>query len=101
MLYSGKSNEKKTIDFTDSMFIKIQSVDNEYMGISEVNVNAENVAYTFKGRLAQWDVINEPTQSNDLRTKYNSVKIQADMDRQYEFIGNAPNVLFKKLFWNI
>lgn len=42
MLYSGKSSEKKTIDFTDSMFIKIQSVDNEYMGISEVNINAEN-----------------------------------------------------------
>lgn len=40
---------------------------------------AENVAYTFKGSLAQWDVINEPTQSNDLRTKYNSVKIQADI----------------------
>ena len=41
VLYEGKSDEKKTVDFKDAMFIRIQSVDNEYMGISEVNLYAE------------------------------------------------------------
>lgn len=41
-LYEGNSNEKKTIDFENAMFIRIQSVGNEYMGISEVNINAKN-----------------------------------------------------------
>lgn len=41
VLFEGKSDEKKTVDFKDAMFIRIQSVDNEYMGISEVNLYAE------------------------------------------------------------
>lgn len=40
-LYEGKSDEKKTILFENVMFVRIQSVGNEYMGISEVNINAE------------------------------------------------------------
>ncbi|MBE5039156.1 endo-1,4-beta-xylanase [Ructibacterium gallinarum] len=40
-LYEGSSDTKASIDFTDAMFIRIQSVDNEYMGVSEVNIYAE------------------------------------------------------------
>ena len=40
-LYEGKSSEKKTVSFENAMFIRIQSVGNEYMGVSEVNINAE------------------------------------------------------------
>lgn len=40
-LYEGKSDEKKTVSFENAMFVRIQSVGNEYMGVSEVNINAE------------------------------------------------------------
>ena len=40
-LYTGSSKQPKTVEFKDAMFIRIQSVDNDYMGISEVTINAE------------------------------------------------------------
>lgn len=40
-LYEGTSSEDVTVDFENVMFIRIQSVGNEYMGISEVNIHAE------------------------------------------------------------
>lgn len=40
---------------------------------------ARNVAYTFKGKLAQWDVQNEPSASNYLSSKYNSRQLEADI----------------------
>lgn len=41
-LYEGSSKEKVTVDFEDTMYIRIKSVGNEYMGVSEVNIYAEN-----------------------------------------------------------
>lgn len=40
-IYSGSSKDDKTVGFNDALFIRIQSVDNDYMGISEVTINAE------------------------------------------------------------
>lgn len=40
-IYAGTSVEKTTVDFENVMFIRVQSVENEYMGISEVNIHAE------------------------------------------------------------
>ena len=40
-IYSGSSANRVKIPFEDAMFIRIQSDGNKYMGISEVNINAE------------------------------------------------------------
>lgn len=40
-IWNGSSADASTVNFTDAMFIRIQSVGNEYMGISEVTINAE------------------------------------------------------------
>ena len=40
-IYSGKSDENNTVSFEDAMFIRVLSDGNEYMGISEVTLNAE------------------------------------------------------------
>ncbi len=40
-IYAGSSADKTEIPFTDTMFIKIESDGNEYMGISEVTIHAE------------------------------------------------------------
>lgn len=40
-IYSGKSDVDRTIGFEDAMFIRVVSDGNEYMGISEVTLNAE------------------------------------------------------------
>ena len=42
-IHEGTSSEDVTADFEDAMFIRIQSVGNEYMGISEVNIHAERI----------------------------------------------------------
>ena len=42
-IYQGSSDQKITADFHDAMFIRIQSKGNEYMGISEVDIHAEEV----------------------------------------------------------
>lgn len=56
---------------------------------------ARNIAYTFKGKLAQWDVQNEPSASNYLSSKYNSRRIQADIFKEVRKID--PDV---KLYVN-
>ncbi len=56
---------------------------------------ARNAAYTFKGKLAQWDVQNEPTASNYLASKYNSRRLQADIFKEVRKID--PDV---KLYVN-
>lgn len=43
---------------------------------------ARNAAYTFKGKLAQWDVQNEPSASNYLSGRYNSRRLEADMFKE-------------------
>lgn len=40
-IYSGSSKENCSADFKDALFIRIQSVDNDYMGVSEVRIDAE------------------------------------------------------------
>lgn len=40
-IYKGSSNEDVTASFENAMFVRIQSTGNEYMGISEVNIHAE------------------------------------------------------------
>ena len=43
---------------------------------------ARNIAQTFKGRLAQWDVLNEPTQSANVRSKFNSTRMYSDIFKE-------------------
>lgn len=40
-IYAGSSAEDKTIDFKNTLFIRIVSDNNDYMGISEVDIHAE------------------------------------------------------------
>lgn len=40
-IYEGKSTDNAVIPFENAMYVKIESVGNEYMGISEVNINAK------------------------------------------------------------
>ncbi len=42
-IYKGTSAEDVTADFKDAMYVRIKSTGNEYMGISEVNIHAEEV----------------------------------------------------------
>lgn len=40
-IYSGLSSDMGKVPFDDAMFIKVESVGNKYIGISEVTINAE------------------------------------------------------------
>ncbi len=39
-------------------------------------------AYAFRGKLAQWDVLNEPVSSRYMRTTFNSTRLQADIFKE-------------------
>ncbi len=53
------------------------------------------LAYTFKGRLSHWDVLNEPHDSNYIRTTFNTTRLYTDIFKEVKKID--PDV---KLYVN-
>lgn len=53
------------------------------------------LAYTFKGKLAQWDVLNEPHDSNYIRSNYQTTRLYTDIFKEVKKID--PDV---KLYVN-
>ena len=53
------------------------------------------LAYTFKGRLSHWDVLNEPHDSNYIRSNYNTTRLYTDVFKEVKKID--PDV---KLYVN-
>lgn len=82
-LSRGKRMRGHAILWDGKDLIPIDKTNPTYDELYKACINyARDIAYTFKGKLAQWDVYNEPTSTTYMRGMYNSTKLQADMFKE-------------------
>lgn len=58
----------------------------------QVLKRARLMAYAFKGKISQWDVLNEPTRSNYMSSRFNSTKLYSDVFKEVRRIDPSAKL---------
>ena len=94
-LRRGKRFRGHTI-FWDGLFDTLNYDELSYDELyDQVLKRARNMAYAFKGKVDQWDVLNESCSSTYMHTKFNSTKIYSDIFKEVHRVDSDA-----KLFVN-